>query len=116
MSWLCNRACFCFLKISLLHVYPLYISCVSSISLMYISSLFQLRVFKLAKSWPTLNMLISIVARTVSAIGNLVIVLGIVVFIFAVMGQQLFGENYEKFKNETLFPAEGGSIPGWNFW
>ncbi|XP_076464769.1 sodium channel protein para-like [Babylonia areolata] len=74
-----------------------------------------LRVFKLAKSWPTLNMLISIVARTVSAIGNLVIVLGIVVFIFAVMGQQLFGDEYKDFANETLFPEKGGEMPRWNF-
>ncbi|KAL8602648.1 hypothetical protein ACOMHN_029970 [Nucella lapillus] len=74
-----------------------------------------LRVFKLAKSWPTLNMLISIVARTVSAIGNLVIVLWIVVFIFAVMGQQLFGEYYQNFKNETLFPELEGEMPRWNF-
>ena len=75
----------------------------------------QLRVFKLAKSWSTLNMLISIVARTVSAIGNLVIVLWIVVFIFAVMGQQLFGERYADFKNITMFPEEDGEIPRWNF-
>ncbi|KAL8566099.1 hypothetical protein ACOMHN_051825 [Nucella lapillus] len=74
-----------------------------------------LRVFKLAKSWATLNMLISIVARTVSAIGNLVIVLWIVVFIFAVMGQQLFGEQYLKFENSTEFPDMGGEVPRWHF-
>ena len=56
---------------------------------------FQLRVFKLAKSWPTLNLLISIMGQTVGAIGNLTIVLCIIVFIFAVMGMQLFGKNYE---------------------
>ncbi|XP_076442684.1 sodium channel protein para-like [Babylonia areolata] len=74
-----------------------------------------LRVFKLAKSWATLNMLISIVARTVSAIGNLVIVLWIVVFIFAVMGQQLFGDYYLDFRNETSYPDMGGEVPRWNF-
>ena len=58
-------------------------------------SRFQLRVFKLAKSWPTLNLLISIMGQTVGAIGNLTIVLCIIVFIFAVMGMQLFGKNYE---------------------
>ena len=60
---------------------------------------FQLRVFKLAKSWPTLNLLISIMGQTVGAIGNLTIVLCIIVFIFAVMGMQLFGKNY---KGKTL--------------
>lgn len=55
---------------------------------------FQLRVFKLAKSWPTLNLLISIMGRTVGALGNLTFVLCIIIFIFAVMGMQLFGKNY----------------------
>lgn len=58
------------------------------------SVLFQLRVFKLAKSWPTLNLLISIMGRTMGAIGNLTFVLCIIIFIFAVMGMQLFGKNY----------------------
>ncbi|KAI8035036.1 hypothetical protein M5D96_012129 [Drosophila gunungcola] len=53
-----------------------------------------LRVFKLAKSWPTLNLLISIMGRTVGALGNLTFVLCIIIFIFAVMGMQLFGKNY----------------------
>lgn len=54
----------------------------------------QLRVFKLAKSWPTLNLLISIMGRTMGALGNLTFVLCIIIFIFAVMGMQLFGKNY----------------------
>lgn len=54
----------------------------------------KLRVFKLAKSWPTLNLLISIMGRTVGALGNLTFVLIIIIFIFAVMGMQLFGNNY----------------------
>lgn len=54
----------------------------------------QLRVFKLAKSWPTLNLLISIMGRTMGALGNLIFVLCIIIFIFAVMGMQLFGKNY----------------------
>lgn len=53
-----------------------------------------LRVFKLAKSWPTLNLLISIMGRTMGALGNLTFVLCIIIFIFAVMGMQLFGKNY----------------------
>uniref|UniRef100_A0A8C9TF84 Sodium channel protein n=1 Tax=Scleropages formosus TaxID=113540 RepID=A0A8C9TF84_SCLFO len=53
-----------------------------------------LRVFKLAKSWPTLNMLIKIIGNSVGALGNLTIVLAIIVFIFAVVGMQLFGKNY----------------------
>ncbi|XP_053321997.1 sodium channel protein type 5 subunit alpha-like [Spea bombifrons] len=53
-----------------------------------------LRVFKLAKSWPTLNTLIKIIGNSVGALGNLTLVLAIIVFIFAVVGVQLFGKNY----------------------
>ncbi|XP_053327227.1 sodium channel protein type 2 subunit alpha-like [Spea bombifrons] len=55
-----------------------------------------LRVFKLAKSWPTLNMLIKIIGNSVGALGNLTLVLAIIVFIFAVVGMQLFGKNYKE--------------------
>nr|WAX25744.1 sodium channel protein type 4 subunit alpha A [Tetraodon mbu] len=54
-----------------------------------------LRVFKLAKSWPTLNMLIKIIGSSVGALGNLTLVLAIIVFIFAVVGMQLFGKSYK---------------------
>ncbi|XP_059479446.1 sodium channel protein para isoform X5 [Neocloeon triangulifer] len=70
-----------------------------------------LRVFKLAKSWPTLNLLISIMGRTVGALGNLTFVLCIIIFIFAVMGMQLFGKNYVD--NVSRFPD--GDLPRWNF-
>ncbi|XP_058643524.1 sodium channel, voltage-gated, type I-like, alpha isoform X2 [Onychostoma macrolepis] len=53
-----------------------------------------LRVFKLAKSWPTLNMLIKIIGNSLGALSNLTLVLAIIVFIFAVVGMQLFGKNY----------------------
>ncbi|XP_066584602.1 sodium channel protein para isoform X5 [Prorops nasuta] len=70
-----------------------------------------LRVFKLAKSWPTLNLLISIMGRTVGALGNLTFVLCIIIFIFAVMGMQLFGKNYTDHVDK--FPD--GDLPRWNF-
>ena len=61
----------------------------------------------MAKSWPTLNLLIGIIGRTMGALGNLCVVLAIIVFIFAVMGMQLYGGNY----TEQYFPA----VPRWNF-
>nr|QRG33296.1 paralytic [Schistocerca americana] len=70
-----------------------------------------LRVFKLAKSWPTLNLLISIMGRTVGALGNLTFVLCIIIFIFAVMGMQLFGKNYTDYVER--FPDQ--DLPRWNF-
>lgn len=54
----------------------------------------QLRVFKLAKSWPTLNTLIKIIGHSIGALGNLTVVLTIVVFIFSVVGMQLFGSKF----------------------
>ncbi|XP_076851633.1 sodium channel, voltage-gated, type I-like, alpha isoform X1 [Brachyhypopomus gauderio] len=57
-----------------------------------------LRVLKLAKSWPTLNMLIKIIGNSLGALSNLTFVLAIIVFIFAVVGMQLFGKEYSNNK------------------
>ncbi|KAM6452897.1 sodium channel protein type 5 subunit alpha-like isoform 3-T3 [Liasis olivaceus] len=70
-----------------------------------------LRVFKLAKSWPTLNTLIKIIGNSVGALGNLTLVLAIIVFIFAVVGMQLFGELY--YKNVTKISSTG-QLPRWH--
>ena len=50
------------------------------------------RVFKLAKSWKSLNDILTIMMNTVGALSNLTFVLCIIIFIFAVMGMQLFGK------------------------
>ncbi|XP_062256058.1 sodium channel, voltage gated, type VIII, alpha subunit b isoform X2 [Platichthys flesus] len=70
-----------------------------------------LRVFKLAKSWPTLNMLIKIIGNSVGALGNLTLVLAIIVFIFAVVGMQLFGKSY---KDCVCKIAEDCKLPRWH--
>jgi hypothetical protein len=61
-------------------------------------------VFKLAKSWPTLNLLIGIIGRTMGALGNLCFVLAIIIFIFAVMGKEMFKSDYEQFYPKDDFP------------
>ncbi|XP_048583288.1 sodium channel protein 1 brain-like isoform X2 [Nematostella vectensis] len=67
-----------------------------------------LRVFKLAQSWRTMNMLLSTIARSVGQLGNLTLVLGIVVYMLAVVGMQIFEQHYT--------PAKFyGRIPRWNF-
>ena len=48
------------------------------------------RVFKLAKSWKSLNDILVIMMNTLGALANLTFVLCIIIFIFAVMGMQLF--------------------------
>ncbi|KAL0191345.1 hypothetical protein M9458_014043, partial [Cirrhinus mrigala] len=68
-------------------------------------------VFKLAKSWPTLNMLIKIIGNSVGALGNLTLVLAIIVFIFAVVGMQLFGKSY---KDCVCKIAESCELPRWH--
>ncbi|XP_071488688.1 LOW QUALITY PROTEIN: sodium channel protein 1 brain-like [Diadema antillarum] len=68
----------------------------------------MLRVLKLAQSWSTMRTLLSIIGTTLSAIANVSVVLLIIMFIFAVIGMQLFGASYvpENF---------GGDVPPWNF-
>ncbi|KAM6338644.1 sodium channel protein type 5 subunit alpha-like [Podargus strigoides] len=60
-----------------------------------LSSFRLLRIFKLAKSWPALNTLMKVIVNSVSALGNLTLVLIITVFIFAVVGKQVLGSYYE---------------------
>ncbi|XP_070704027.1 sodium channel protein type 4 subunit alpha B [Pempheris klunzingeri] len=72
-----------------------------------------MRVFKLAKSWPTLNMLIKIIGNSVGALGNLTLVLAIIVFIFAVVGMQLFGKNY---KDCVCRIADDCELPRWHMY
>ncbi|XP_070832078.1 sodium channel, voltage-gated, type I-like, alpha [Chaetodon trifascialis] len=70
-----------------------------------------LRVFKLAKSWPTLNTLIKIIGNSVGALGNLTLVLAIIVFIFAVVGMQLFGKSY---KDCVCKISDDCTLPRWH--
>lgn len=49
--------------------------------------------------------------RTMGALGNLTFVLCIIIFIFAVMGMQLFGKSYTD--NVDQFPFQ--ELPRWNF-
>ncbi|XP_063070137.1 sodium channel, voltage-gated, type I-like, alpha [Engraulis encrasicolus] len=72
-----------------------------------------LRIFKLAKSWPTLNMLIKIIGNSVGALGNLTLVLAIIVFIFAVVGMQLFGKSYHNFYCQ---PEDKCRLPRWHMY
>ncbi|ESO94539.1 hypothetical protein LOTGIDRAFT_118343 [Lottia gigantea] len=68
-----------------------------------------LRVFRLAQSWSTMRILISIIVNTFGALGNLTVVLFIIIYIFAVTGLQLFNRSYTADK----FSPDG--IPRWNF-
>lgn len=70
----------------------------------------QLRVLKLAQSWKTMGDLLNTIGSSVGAVGNITVILAIIVYMFAVVGMQIFKEAYSiksKFKNNE--------IPRWNF-
>nr|XP_004662158.2 sodium channel protein type 10 subunit alpha isoform X1 [Jaculus jaculus] len=71
-----------------------------------------LRVFKLAKSWPTLNTLIKIIGNSVGALGNLTFILAIIVFIFALVGKQLLGDDYRD--HRKAITGSDGEWPRWH--
>ncbi|EMP36124.1 Sodium channel protein type 5 subunit alpha [Chelonia mydas] len=79
-------------------------------NLLVLRSFKLLRVFKLAKSWTTLNTLIKIIGNSVGAVGNLTLVLAIIVFIFAVVGMQLFGKSYK----EHAYKISKDGKPRWH--
>ncbi|KAL8589095.1 hypothetical protein ACOMHN_017258 [Nucella lapillus] len=56
-----------------------------------------LRVVKLAQSWATMRILLTIIINTLGAMSYLTIILFLIIYIFAVMGLQLFREDYENF-------------------
>nr|AEF59076.1 putative voltage-dependent cation channel [Monosiga brevicollis] len=67
-----------------------------------------LRVLKLARSWKTMQHLVGVVGRSLSDLLSLTIILLIIMYIFAVMGFQLFRTDYTRDKFE-------GELPRWNF-
>ena len=60
--------------------------------------LLQFRVLKLAQSWSTMRLLLSAIGRSLTALGNLTLILGIIVYMFAVVGTKVFGSEYKKEK------------------
>lgn len=56
----------------------------------------MLRVLKLARSWKQLNKLITTLASIIPDVSNASVVLLVVMFIFALLGMQLFGGTYDK--------------------
>ncbi|ERE76465.1 sodium channel protein type 10 subunit alpha-like protein, partial [Cricetulus griseus] len=70
-----------------------------------------LRVFKLAKSWPTLNTLIKIIGNSVGALGNLTFILAIIVFIFALVLNLFIALLLNSFSADNLTaPEDDGEV------
>ncbi|XP_061409600.1 sodium channel protein 1 brain-like isoform X2 [Lethenteron reissneri] len=70
-----------------------------------------LRVFKLAKKWKTLNLLIRVMKSAIGEMRNLTVIFALVIYIFAVIGMQLIGRDY--YTNRNKFSS--GQVPRWNF-
>lgn len=60
-----------------------------------------MRIAKLAQSWSTMRTLLTIIFQTMGAIGNLTVILVLIIFIFAVLGNQLMAEPYTQFANTS---------------
>ena len=69
----------------------------------------QFRILKLAQSWETMRRLLSTISNSVGPIGNITLILGLVIYIFALMGMKMFGKSYTPNK----FGEDG--VPRWNF-
>ena len=71
-----------------------------------------LRVFKLARSWKELNSIITTIFKSVASITYLSLILVLFIFIFALLGMQLFGYKYQFCDDgEQMCPA-GGAVQG----
>ena len=68
----------------------------------------KVRILKLAKNWSTMSSLLATIGHSLGALANLSVILAIIVYIFAVVGMQLFGSQYTVAKF-------GGEVPRWNF-
>ncbi|XP_066927937.1 sodium channel protein 1 brain-like isoform X5 [Clytia hemisphaerica] len=73
-----------------------------------------MRVMKLAKSWKTMGQLLSTIAGSMGALGNVTVILGLIIYIFSVMGMQIFGSLYDKTKYKPCDP-DGEEFPRYNF-
>ena len=69
---------------------------------------------KLAQSWSTMRKLLGIIFGAFGALVYLSIILLLVIFIFAILGQQIFGHEYAKYEDIVTYPEladYGGKIP-----
>ena len=66
---------------------------------------------KLAQSWKTMGDLLNTIGSSVGAVGNITVILGIIVYMFAVIGMQVFKDYYKR----NAFALPGGEISRWNF-
>ncbi|XP_019721876.1 sodium channel protein type 4 subunit alpha B-like isoform X2 [Hippocampus comes] len=55
-----------------------------------------MRVFRLARWWPTFNALLKLIGSSLGVVRNFTLLLAIITFTFSVIGMQLFGQDYKE--------------------
>lgn len=95
--------------LSILDMVLTYSGAITGAGLSVLRTFRLLRVLKLAQSWKTMGDLLNTIGSSVGPVGNITVILAIIVYMFAVVGMQLFQSYYkaEKFKD--------GKLPRWNF-
>ncbi len=58
----------------------------------------------MAKTWKTMSKILKIIASTLPALGFIIVVLTILLFIFAVLGNGLFEKAYTEYYKEGELP------------
>jgi len=73
-----------------------------------------IRLFKLASSWESLNMLLSTILTTIKDIRNFSVLLLVCLFTYTVLGMELFAHRI-KFNREDIYDMDNGVSPRMNF-
>lgn len=61
-----------------------------------------------------MGQLITTIASSMGALGNVTVILGLIIYIFSVVGMQLFGNKYKK-ENFKPFKENAEEYPRYNF-
>jgi voltage-dependent calcium channel L type alpha-1D len=64
------------------------------------------RIVKLARSWESLKILLDSIAHTIAAIGNFTILLGLFIYVYALMGMQFYAGKL-RFDSDGNYDADG---------
>lgn len=80
-----------------------------NIGLTVLRSLRLCRVLKIAKTWTIMRTLLTAMGKSLNALVYLTIILGLILYMFAVVGMQLFADYYKP----SNFP--NNQSPDWNF-
>lgn len=69
-----------------------------------------IRLFKLARSNVTLRCLLDSIAYTIAAIGNFMVLLAIFIYVFALLGMEMFAGKF-RFDRDGNYNPEEGKVP-----